>query len=134
MPTSSSWTSNLIEEFHSTPTGGHGGALRTYKRIAASFYWRGMMKQVCKYVADCLVCQRNKYEYLSPTGLLQPLPTPKHVCEDLNMDFISSLPRSKGVYCLLVVVDRLSKYAHFLCLRHPFTARVVAELFAREII
>ena len=92
------------------------------------------MKQICKFVANCVVRQRNKYDSLSSIGLLQPLPIPKQIWEDLSMDFIFELPQSKGIDCILVVVDQLSKYTHFIGLRHPFTARTVAEAFAREVI
>ena len=92
------------------------------------------MKQVRRYVADSLVCQCNKYDSLCPAGLLQPLQIPSRIWEDLSMDFIFGLPRSKGIDCILVVVDRLSKYTHFLGLCHPFIASTVAEVFAKEII
>ena len=134
LPASSPMTIKLIKEFHSTPSGGHAGALRTFKRLATNVYWQGMLKQTRKYVDDCLVCQQNKYDSLRPAGLLQPLPIPNQVWEDLSMDFISGLPRSKVIDCILVVVDQLSKYAHFLGLRHPFTTRIVAEIFAKEAI
>ena len=104
------------------------------KCLVANLYWRGMMKLVCQFVANCLVCQRNKYDSLRPGGLLQPLQIPSHIWEDLSMDFISGLPRSKGMDCILVVVDRLSKYAHFLGLQHPLTAKTVVEVFTKEII
>ncbi|CAJ2633456.1 unnamed protein product [Trifolium pratense] len=66
--------------------------------------------------------------------LLQPLPIPERIWEDISMDFITNLPRSKGYEAILVIVDRLSKYAHFTPLKHPYTARSIAEVFVREVV
>lgn len=126
--------SKLIAEFHATPQDGHSGAFRTYCCMASNFYWLGMMATIKKFMAACLICQTHKYEAQSPIGLLQSLPIPNSICEDISIDFITGLPRSHRVDCILVVVDRLSKLAHFLNLRHPFTARTMAEVFTREIV
>lgn len=134
IPANSSWIPTLLEEFHSTPIGGHSGAYRTYRRLASSIYWKGMMKHVQKFVADCLVCQKNKYDMLTPAGLLQPLPIPSIVWQDIAMDFITGLPWSHGVDCIWVIIDRLSKYAHFIGLRHPFTAKSLADKFVKEVV
>ncbi|GJS46567.1 retrotransposon gag domain, retroviral aspartyl protease [Tanacetum coccineum] len=124
----------LLHEAHATPVGGHGGFLKTLKRLSAQYFWPKMKQDVRTFVQQCLTCQQQKYETLSPGGLLQPLPIPTHIWEDISMDFIVGLPISNRVDTILVVVDRLSKYAHFLCLSHPFTAKGVAFVFCKEIV
>ena len=107
--------------------------LRTYKKLAAAVCWKGMQKQVKDYVASCQTCQTNKNEALSPSGLLQPLAIPDQVWSEVSMDFIFGLPKSKGKDSIMVVVDHLTKYAHFLALAYQFTAKDVAHFFVKEI-
>lgn len=80
------------------------------------------------------MCQRQKYAATSPGGLLQPLPLPNAIWEDISMDFITGLPKSKGFEAVLVVVDRLSKYSHLILMKHPYNAKTVAELFVKEVV
>ena len=80
------------------------------------------------------MCQKNKYLATTPAGLLQPLPLPDQVWDEVTIDFIEGLPRSEGVDSILVVVDHLSKYAHFIGLKHPFTAASVAGIFVKEVV
>ncbi|MCH86988.1 Ty3/gypsy retrotransposon protein, partial [Trifolium medium] len=102
--------------------------------MAANVYWIGMKSAIQEYVRQCDVCQRQKYIATSPGGLLQPLPIPENIWEDISMDFITGLPKSKQFEAILVVVDRLSKYSHFIPLKHPYRARSVAEIFCKEIV
>eukprot|EP00268_Persea_americana_P027174 TRINITY_DN26639_c0_g1_i2.p1 TRINITY_DN26639_c0_g1~~TRINITY_DN26639_c0_g1_i2.p1 ORF type:complete len:257 (-),score=12.70 TRINITY_DN26639_c0_g1_i2:629-1399(-) len=91
---------------------------------------RGHIKE---YFRNCDVSQQNKAEHLTPACLLQPLPIPNQVWEDISKDFIDGLPISKGKSTIFVVVNRLSKYAHFTALSHPYTAMGVAQVFFHQI-
>ena len=83
---------------------------------------------------SCSTCQRNKTETLHPAGLLQPLPVPSRVWADISLDFIEALPKVHGKSVLLTVVDRFSKYAHFIPLGHPYMASSVARAFFQDIV
>ena len=85
-----------------------------------------MRRCVQDFVRACLTCQRYKAEHLQPAGLLLPLPVPTAVWADIGLDFVEALPRVNGKSVILSVVDRFSKYCHFLPLAHPYTAETVA--------
>jgi hypothetical protein len=118
----------LISVFHDAPLGEHSGVHGTYMRLKRQFFWKGQKQDVDSFVKQCQVCQQAKHELTHPAGLLQPLPIPKGAWQDITMDFIEGHPKSEGYDTILVVVDRFSKYAHFLPLHHPFTAAVVAQV------
>ena len=123
----------LISLYHDSAIGGHSGITVTAKRVGSLFYWRKQHKHVRAYVRECHICQKNKSENVLTPGLLQPLPIPLAPFVDISMDFIEGLPLSKGKNVVLVVVDRFSKYAHFIALSHPYTATTVADAFMNNI-
>lgn len=93
-----------------------------------------MKRQIQDFVRVCDTCQRQKYLAISPYGLLQPLAIPEQIWNDVSMDFIMGLPKSRGFEAILVVVDRLSKYSHFISIKHPYTAKSIAEIFTKEVV
>lgn len=93
-----------------------------------------MKKTVMEFVRSCPICQRMKSVATLPNGLSQSLPIPDTVLEEVSLDFVTGLPKSKGYDVILVVVDRLSKYAHFLRLKHPYLAKIVAVVFVQEVV
>ncbi|GJQ99620.1 retrotransposable element Tf2 [Tanacetum coccineum] len=107
--------------------------LATLKKIAAYVYWKKIRKEVKMFVKNCNVCQIFKPELVPYPGLLQPLPIPNQIWTEISMDFVDSLPMSKGKSVIMVVVDRLSKMGHFIPLSHPYTAITVAQAFLDNI-
>lgn len=93
-----------------------------------------MRHDVKTFVASYTTCQSTKYSTQKLAGLLQPLPIPSQVWEDVSMDFITGLPSSRGYTAIMVVVDRLSKYAHFAPLPSKFDALRVAHLFINTVV
>ncbi|KAJ9536072.1 hypothetical protein OSB04_un000757 [Centaurea solstitialis] len=130
----STWVPKLFHEFHGSTLGGHSGVQKTYRRMARELFWIGMKGDISKMVSQCDICQRQKYSTMAPSGLLQPLELPNKVWSEITMDFITGLPKSEGYSVIFVVVDRLSKYGHFVPLKHPYTALTVAEVFLREVV
>jgi len=115
-------------------TNAHEGVQKTLHRLRADFVIDGDHRLVREYVWACAICQHNKSESLHPVGLLQPLDVPALVWSDISMDFVEGLPKVHGKSVILTVVDRLSKYAHFIALGHPYTAASVARAFFSEVV
>jgi hypothetical protein len=106
-----------------------------YQDLKQRYWWYGMKKDVAAHVALCDVCQRVKAEYQRPAGLLQPLKVPEWKWEEIGMDFIVGLPRTRDGYdSILVIVDRLTKVAHFIPVKTTYTGVKLAELYNSRIV
>ena len=93
-----------------------------------------MRSTVKQFIQGCDTCQRCKTAMMRPAGLLQPLAIPEKIWTNICIDFIEGLPTSQGYTVIMVVVDRLSKYAHFVPLKHPFIALMVGKAFLSHIV
>lgn len=124
---------HILQALHNSGVGGHSGVHATYHRVKQYFFWPSMKKTVQDFVAGCQVCQQAKPEHVKTLGLLQPLPVPTGAWKVICMDFIEGLPLSSGYNVILVVIDKFTKYSHFIPLRHPFTAVTVAHEFMNSV-
>ncbi|WVZ76066.1 hypothetical protein U9M48_024068, partial [Paspalum notatum var. saurae] len=105
----------ILSEAHDTAYSIHPGSTKMYHDLKERFWWYGMKRAVAEYVAVCDTCQRVKAEHQRPAGLLQPLKILEWKWEEISMDFIVGLPRTqKGYNLIWVVMDRLTKVAHFI--------------------
>ena len=123
----------LLQFFHGSVDSGHFGAQTIMARIGSVLYWKGLKKQARQFVRECHTCQKCKYDNSAYFRLLQPLPILDKVWTHISMDFIESLSKSGGKDYIMVVVDRLSKYAYFVTLAHPFIALTIAQVFLDSI-
>jgi hypothetical protein len=121
----------ILEAAH---TAGHEGSEKTLHRLRLSFYRVHAHRRVRDFVRSCVTCQHNKTEHLHPAGLVQPLPVPSAVWSDIAMDFVEGFPKVGGKSVILTVVDRFSKFAHFIALGHPYSAVSVARAFFDNIV
>eukprot|EP00253_Pinus_taeda_P010733 PITA_10733 len=102
--------------------------------LRREYYWPKMKKEVVEYLARCLECQQIKAEHLHPAGLLQPLPIPEWKWETISMDFITGLPRTKkNNDSIMVVVDKLSKAAHFIPVQSTYKVVQIAHIFMQNV-
>ena len=123
----------IIFNCHNSIVGGHFGFLNTYELLARKYYFRNMMKIVKRYTTSCHICQTTKISTVLPNGLLMPLPVPKQGWEQLSLDFILPLPETEaGFNAVLVVIDRLTKRAHFIPTTNEVTGEMTADQFLQN--
>jgi hypothetical protein len=124
----------LLQEAHGGGLMGHSGVKKTEGILAANFFWPEMRRNVVRFVARCSTCQKAKSQ-LNPHGLYMPLPARSVLWEDISMDFVLGLPRTKRERdSIFVVVDRFYKMAHFIPCNKTDDASHIADLFFKEII
>jgi hypothetical protein len=123
----------ILLALHDSGIGGHSGISATYSKIKALFAWPRMKQDITDYVNKCQVCQQAKSEHSKLPGLLHPLPVPTEVWQIVSLDFIEGLPKSNKFDTILVVIDKFTKYAHFIPLSHPYTAISIAHLYFSNI-
>ncbi|WVZ70635.1 hypothetical protein U9M48_019283 [Paspalum notatum var. saurae] len=124
----------ILSEAHDTAYSIHPGSTKMYHDLKERFWWYGMKRAMAEYVAVCDTCQRVKAEHQRPVGLLQPLKIPEWKWEEISMDFIVGLPRTqKGYNSIWVVVDRLTKLAHFIHVNTTYSGARLAELYISRI-
>ena len=125
----------ILEEAHSSVYSIHPGSTKMYQDLKSKYWWSGMKKDIAEYVAHCDICQRIKVEHQRPAGLLQPLPIPVWKWDEISMDFIVGLPRTqKGNDSIWVIVDFLTKVAHFIPVKATDRGDKYAQLYVDNIL
>ncbi|GJZ87014.1 putative reverse transcriptase domain-containing protein [Tanacetum coccineum] len=125
----------IMDEAHKTRYSVHPRADKMYYDLRDMYWWPGMKKEIAIYVSKCLTCAKVKAEHQRPSGLLQQPEIPEWKWEKIAMDFITKLPRSSsGHDAIWVIVDRLTKSAHFLEIREDYSMEKLARLYIDEIV
>jgi len=125
----------IMDEAHNSAYSIHPGATKMYMDLRQKYWWNGMKADIAQFVAHCDICQRVKAEHQKPAGLLQPLPIPVWKWDEIGMDFVVGLPRTqKGNDSIWVVVDRLTKVAHYLPVRTNYGGEKLARLYIDHIV
>src|SRR4051812_6756567 len=106
-----------------------------YRDLRQRFWWTRMKRDIARYVAECDVCHRIKAEHQRPAGTLQPLPIPEWKWDKVSMDFMTGFPKTqKGNDGIFVVINRLSKVAHFFPIRESITTSQLEDLYVSRVV
>jgi IS30 family transposase len=125
----------ILHEIHESAYSIHSRGNKMYHDLKATYWWYGMKRDIAEYVALCDTCQQVKAEHQQPAGLLQSLQVPEWKWEEIAMDFIVGLPRTQSGYdSIWVIVDRLTKLAHFIPVKTTYSGPQLAELYMSRIV
>ena len=135
MPAEPQLRKELLDEAHRTGFTIYPGSTKMYKDLQRNYWWPGMKRDVAEYVSRCLICQQVKIEHQRPCDMMQSIEIPQWKWEDITMDFVVGLPKTRQQYdTIWVIVDRLTKSAHFLLTRANQTLESLADLYVDEIV
>jgi transposase InsO family protein len=124
----------ILHEMHAAFTAGHQGFYKTMRRVCEHFTWHKLAADVAAYVKSCHVCLGCKASTQHPLGLLHSLPVPTAKWEQISMDFVTGLPRTRnGHDAIWVVTDRLTKMVVLVPTTTKVTAPLTAELFQQHV-
>jgi hypothetical protein len=124
----------ILEKLHKRPYFGHPGYQKMITALIKLFYWPNMKSETTEYLSKCLNCQQVKVEHQHPVGLLHPLPIPKWKWEIISLDFIIGFPKTQNKNDLImVVIDKLIKFANFIPMKSTYKAINIAKFFMKEI-
>ncbi|KAJ0556028.1 putative nucleotidyltransferase, Ribonuclease H [Helianthus annuus] len=125
----------VMDEAHKSRYSVHPGSDKMYHDISTTYWWPSMKAHIATYVGKCLTCARVKVEYQKPAGLLQQPKIPQWKWEEISMDFVTGLPRSqRGNDTIWVIVDRLTKSAHFLPIKETDKFSTLADVYLKEVV
>ena len=106
-----------------------------YKDLRETYWWPNMKNEVAEFVSKCLTCQKVKAEHKLPGGELQKIELPEWKWEQITMDFVTGLPRTtSGNDSIWVIVDRLTKSAHFVAIKVTHSVEKLAELYVNQVV
>ena len=135
MPDDKELKKKLPFEAHNTIFTIHPRDNKMYQDLKQHSWWKGMKRDVIEYVSKCLMCQQVKAEHQVPTGLLNPLPISQCKWDNITMDFASGFPLTQQKHDFVwVIVDRLTKSAHFIPVMIDYSMDRQAELYMNEIV
>ncbi|GJS79077.1 putative reverse transcriptase domain-containing protein [Tanacetum coccineum] len=113
----------------------HPGADKMYHDLRDMYWWPGMKRYIAIYVSKCLTCAKVKAEHQRPSGLMQQPEIPECKWDNITIDLITMLPRSRsGHDAIWVIVDKLTKSAHFLAINEDFNTEKLARLYIHVIV
>ncbi|GJU87756.1 putative reverse transcriptase domain-containing protein [Tanacetum coccineum] len=125
----------IMHESHKSKYSIHPGSEKMYQDVKKLYWWPNMKADIATYVSKCLTCARVKAEHQRPSGLLVQPEIPEWKWDNITMDFITKLPRSsQGFDTIWVIVDRLTKSAHFLPIRENDSLDKLARLYLNRIV